>query len=310
MNTASNPLAGLKMSHLRLMAALETAGQLGVAADRLGLAQPAASRLLAEVEQIVGHKVHQRDGRGLRLTEAGAIFARRAARMMLELQDAAREIGEVVLGDEGHVRIGSVTGPALNRVLPALGHARSHFPGITTEVIVNTSATLCDLVLAGRLDFALGRLNGPSHEQNLSITMMGDEPISLVVRRGHPLLTRARIAPPDAMEFDWVMPEDEALLTKTVLTRLRELGLPPPRRQLSTSSFLFTLAMLRDSNAIAPLAEPVVESFASGPSVPFVQLPLDMGLRVDPFGLIRRRDALFPPAANKLAALILQANAL
>uniref|UniRef100_UPI001CD25F80 helix-turn-helix domain-containing protein n=1 Tax=Xinfangfangia pollutisoli TaxID=2865960 RepID=UPI001CD25F80 len=58
-------LRGLKLSHLRLMAELQATGQLGLAAERMGLAQPAASRLLAEVERIAGHPVHSRDGRGL-----------------------------------------------------------------------------------------------------------------------------------------------------------------------------------------------------------------------------------------------------
>ncbi len=307
-SAASPSLRGLKLTHLRLMAELHGTGQLGFAAEKLGLAQPAASRLLAEVERIVGHPLHERDGRGLRLTQAGVALARRAARIDLELHDAAREIAEAVSGEEGHVRIGSVTGPALNHVLPALNDTRLASPNVSVEVTVGTSDLLCDQMLSGRIDFALGRLNDPSLAQSLSIQMIGDEPLALIVRRGHPLLMRPTLTPADTLAHDWVLPEDETLLTKTVFQRLGALGLPLPRRQVSTSSFLFTLALLQDSNAIAPLAEPVAESFAKGPSMPFVQLPVDMGLRVGAFGLIRRRNADLPPAAARLAARILAAS--
>lgn len=298
-------LRGLKLGHLRLLAEVQASGQLGLAAQKMGLAQPAASRMLAEMEGIIGHPVHVRDGRGLALTPVGAALARRAARVLMEIADAEREILEAASDARGHVRIGSVTGPALNHVLPVLTALRGSAPGITVEVVVATSDLLCDQLLAGRLDFALGRINGPAQEQSLTIQQIGDEPLALVVRRSHPLASQPNLTPADTLAHDWVMPEDETLLTRTVLAQLTALGLPLPRRQVSTSSFLFTLALLKDSNAVAPMTAPVAASFAAGPWMPFVQLGLDMGLRVAPFGLLRRRDGELTPTAARIAAQIL-----
>jgi DNA-binding transcriptional LysR family regulator len=312
MNKPAQPrtpsLRGLKMSHLRLMAELQATGHLGLAAERMGLAQPAASRLLAEVERVAGHPVHSRDGRGLRLTAAGEALARRAARIALELADAAREVTEAATGTEGHVRIGAVTGPALDHVLPAVQRLRAAHPRLTLEITVSTSPPLCELLLAGRLDFAIGRLLDPGLNRSLHMQPIRDEPLSLIVRRAHPLLLRPRIAAADVLDYEWVMPEDEALITRSVLDRLAALGLPGPRRQVSTASFLFTLAMLKASDAVAPLAQPVAESFASGPSTPFVDLPIDLGIRVPPFGLIRRREAELTPAAGRVAQAILESG--
>ena len=115
---------GLKISHLRLLAALGETGQIGQAAGRIGVTQPAASRLLAEVEGIVGSPVHTRSGRGITLTAVGEALAIRAQRVQMELRDAARDMAEIVAGGAGHVRIGAVTGPALDRVLPSLRTVR------------------------------------------------------------------------------------------------------------------------------------------------------------------------------------------
>ncbi|MES2540969.1 MAG: LysR family transcriptional regulator, partial [Pseudomonadota bacterium] len=93
---------------------------LGVAAARIGVAQPAASRLLAEMEELLGLPLHERQGRGLRLTEVGLALARRAARIEIELADAARELAEAATGRAGVVRVGAVTGPALSLVMPVL----------------------------------------------------------------------------------------------------------------------------------------------------------------------------------------------
>jgi len=297
---------GLKLSHLRLLCLLVETGQIGAAADRLGIAQSAASRLLAEVEAIVGHPVHERVGRGIRLTEVGTAIARRAQRIRMELSDAARELAEISGGTTGHVRIGSVTGPALDRVLPALRAARLAFPQVTAEVVVATSDVLAGQLVSGGLDFAISRLPDGSERRLLQERTLGAEPLSLVARRDHPLMARPGFGAKDLMAFDWVMPGRETLLTRTVLAQLAQLTLPEPPQRLSTASFLLTLALLQQSNAIAPLATAVAEAFTRAPDAPYVTLPIDLGLVVAPYGLITRVGLRLPPVAQRLADMIVR----
>lgn len=290
---------------LRLLAELDQTGALGLAAARLGVAQPAASRLLAETEVQLGLVLHERRGRGMVLTPVGQALARRAARIEIELADAAREITEAATGRAGVVRVGAVTGPALSLVMPTLISLQRAFPEFRAEVTVATSVALCEQLREGRLDFALARLS--PGETQLQARMLAGEPLSLVVRRGHPLLVRPILSVDDLLAHDWVMGDDETLLTQTVISRLTELGLPQPVRRISTSSFLFTLALLNQTDAIAPLARPVVDSFAGNPSVPFVSLPIDLGLAVAPFSLVTRTGAQMTPSAQRLIDAILAA---
>lgn len=295
---------GLKLRHLQLLASLQDNGQLGQTAEDLGMAQPAASRLLAEIEAIVGHAVHERVGRGLALTAVGASLARRAARVLIELNDAEREISGIAAGTQGHVRIGSVTGPAMDRVLPALRHARLALPDMTAEVYVAPSDLLCEQLLNGRLDFVIGRLPADHSPELFEIHLLETEPVSLLVRRGHHLAGLAEITPQDLLEFDWVMPGQDAILGRTVKARLAELGLPLPPQRLSTSSFLLTLAMMQQSNAIAPIARAVAETFAKGPDAPYVALDVDLGIEVEPFGLITRAGSSLPPVVLRMIEMV------
>ncbi len=295
---------GLKLRHLQLLASLQETGQLGQAAENLGMAQPAASRLLAEIEAIVGHPVHERLGRGLSLTDVGASLARRAARVLIELRDAEREISGIAAGTQGHVRIGSVTGPAMDRVLPALRHARLALPDVTAEVYVAPSDLLCEQLLNGRLDFVVGRLPAAPNPDLFAFRMLETEPVSLLVRRGHHLAGLGQITPEDLLQFDWVMPGQEAILGRAVKSRLAELGLPLPPQRLSTSSFLLTLAMMQQSNAIAPIARAVAETFAAGPDAPYVTLPIDLGIEVEPFGLITRAGSSLPPVVLRMIEMV------
>lgn len=129
-STLAGQLRRLKPIQLRLLAALEDSGGLGLAAARIGIAQPAASRLLAEMEDLLGLTLHERQGRGLKLTPVGQALARRAARIEIELADAARELAEAATGRAGVVRVGAVTGPALSLVLPTLIGLQRELPEI------------------------------------------------------------------------------------------------------------------------------------------------------------------------------------
>ena len=295
---------GLKLSHLRLMAALAETGQLGLAADRMGITQPAASRLLAEVEQIAKVQVHERTGRGIALTGPGQVLARRAQRVMMEMRDAAREMAELAGGGSGVVRIGAVTAPALDMVLPALRTSRLSQPRVRAEVTVAASDILCAQLLVGQLDFVLGRIPKGFETADLEIYTIATEPIALIVRRGHRLAGRVGVTAAELMDFDWVMPAEGSPLAEAVQLRLAALDMAAPRQHLATASFLLTLALIQQTNAIAPLARAVAHQFASAPDAPYTVVDCDLGIEVVPFGLITRAGTTLTPAAQGLMELV------
>jgi hypothetical protein len=60
--------AGLKLNHLRMIVAIEDSGQISAAAETLNISQPAASRMLAEMESILKTPLYERVARGVVLT--------------------------------------------------------------------------------------------------------------------------------------------------------------------------------------------------------------------------------------------------
>jgi DNA-binding transcriptional LysR family regulator len=202
------------------------------------------------------------------------------------------------------VRIGSVTGPAIDLVLPVVRQSRLTAPGVTFEVIVAPSDVLCQDLLAGRIDLALGRLPEGPQRALLAMVESALEPVALVVRRDHPLARHPAPTVADLLRFDWVMPPSESLLTRAVLQRLDLHGVKAPPRPVATASFLLTLALLQQSDAIAPMALAVANSFAQPPDSPYSRLAIDLGIAVQPFGLVTRAGALLPPAAARVARAI------
>ena len=68
---------------------------LGIAADEMAMTQPAASRMLSEIEQTIGTRLFIRHAKGMEPTLVGQAVARRAHNLLVELRDLAREVGEL-----------------------------------------------------------------------------------------------------------------------------------------------------------------------------------------------------------------------
>lgn len=297
-------LSHLRLVHLRFLANLGETRAIGLAGARVGLEPTAASRLMAEIERLVGQSLHRRVGRGTALTAVGEALTARAVRMLAELGAAEREVAALAGGHIGHVRVGAVTGPALTRLLPALQRMRANHSGFSAHVEVGTSDVLGDQLLAGQLDLALCRRPDSRAPGLFATTPLGQEPVAMLVRAGHPLLAEpAPVRAEALLAHDWVMPPPSALISRTVLAALDALGLPHPRVPVSTSSFLMTVALIADSDAVAPISADVapVAGRASGATA---VLPTTFAPTVPTWGIVTLDGAVLTPAAQRLADLI------
>src|SRR4030095_1669227 len=92
---------GLKLAHMRMIVALDDHAKVSAAAHVLNISQPAASRMIAEIEDILGTGLGERLPRGIALTPAGKVLARRARTVLLEMREADREIADLKSGKGG-----------------------------------------------------------------------------------------------------------------------------------------------------------------------------------------------------------------
>lgn len=179
-------------------------------------------------------------------------------------------------------------------------------PQISLSVQVDTSDTLAEGLTAQRLDFYIGRLHPTLDPACVTLRPIGPEPIALIVRAGHPLLDQDRVTLRDCLDHDWVMQPPGGLQRRTVEHHLLERGLRLPERVLGTSSLLLTLALVCDSDAVAPLSRAVAR-FHARPGQTGSQIRiLDSitGIAVAPYALIRPRERRLSAAAERVLALI------
>ncbi len=297
---------GLRFSQMRLIALLDRKGQISSAAAQLGMTQSAASRLLSELEHTVGAKLYERHGRGVELTEAGQAMAEQALVILNQLDYAHREIAQIVEGARGLVRMGAVTGPSLQLIMPVIRQLRRDFPEIEVSVQVDTSDKLAEALFSHAVDFYIGRLPEDMDAKSVTMRPLGVEPVTMIAGVHHPLSGRETISIGECLDYDWVMQPVGTPLRRSVEAHLMANGFQLPRHVLVTTSPLLSLAMIAETDAVTPVARPVADFFHAGGKLgaAICQLPVREAIDVSAYSIIQRVSALQPPPVKRVLALI------
>lgn len=294
--------SGLKLNHLRMILALEEHGQVSAAASVLSISQPAASRMIADMEKLLGASLCERLPRGVTLTPYGRALARRARSVLLELREVDREIDELRAGKGGSVFLGAVTSPAIELVIPAIKIVRQQLPKIEINMQIETSSVLAKELLASRHDFIIARIPDDLNPRLFETRVIGVEKACLIVRHGHPLLAQESVRLDELHGFDWVLQPSGSLLRRTMEGIFLSHNAPLPDRILNTSSLLLTLVMVAQTDAIAAVSVEVA-TFLTGRGEPGGSigiLPIEFEIIVQPYSLITVRNRSLSPTAQIL----------
>ncbi|TYB39320.1 LysR substrate-binding domain-containing protein [Actinomadura chibensis] len=252
----------LKLRHLVLVVAIAERGSVLRAAEHLHLAQPAVTRSLREVEDVLGVELFTRGPRGVTPTLFGDVFVEHARAVLAELRRAGERIGGLADGDVGTVAIGTLLAGS-NVLLPrAIAALKRERPGVTVVVREATFDAQVPRLLDGEIDLILGRLNPIGDLRGLrQITLYG-EPVRLVARRGHPARSRAPLTLADLLDYPWVLPLEQTALRAELEQVFRAQGLVPPGNLVECTSVLTVRTLVRDTDMIAALPELVARTDA------------------------------------------------
>jgi len=157
-------------------------GSITRTADKIGIAQPALTRHIKQLEAELGTQLLMRLPRGVRLTTSGRDFLDHARAIMLEVARASEHVRSKAQAPRGRVVMG--TSPTLAPLLLArcVARARQQCPTITLKVVEGFSPQLLDALLTGRLDLAV--MTNPPRTKALVLTPLCSEPLVVIAPPG------------------------------------------------------------------------------------------------------------------------------
>lgn len=292
----------LKTRHLVLLVELGRQGSILHAAQAAHLTQPAASKLLAELEHALGVSLFERLPRGVAPTHFGEVLIRRAGAALAEMDAAYQEVMALQSGLSGRVAVGSVLTPSARLLPEAIRRLKQQHARVQVAVNLDTSKALVQQLRAGELDLVIGRVLDAESAAELDFEPLNDEPHSLIVRAGHPLLARPELGLDDLARASWILPPYGSILRNRLTALFLSQGLDPPPETVETLAMPMVTSLLAGSDMLAALPEELVQPYLDAGLL--AVLPFELGLRMDAYGLVTRRRHQLSPGAEALRGLL------
>lgn len=254
MNMVMHP--AIKLRHIRLFLAMADHANLTAAAKTEGISQPAISKSLAELENLLAARLFARQGRRVVLTAEGEAFRRHVREGLASLDAAAT----ATQANTGVVRLSVGLLPTVStRFFPEIvAQFLQDRPALTLSIETGSHPVLLRKLRDRQIDLMIGRMPQAAEMPGLEFEFLYEEPIIAAIRADHP----ARNQPIAQVLRDYpvILPTRDAIIRGTVdayLVSLNRANLVPA---VETSTLALGRGLLFATNAVWFISQGVVEA--------------------------------------------------
>ncbi|TCP16605.1 LysR family transcriptional regulator [Simplicispira metamorpha] len=259
----------LERIHLAVVQEVERQGSLTAAADKLCVTQSALSHSMKKLEQQLGTSIWLREGRSLRLTQAGQYLLALAGRVLPQLSLAEERLRQFAQGERGTLRIGMECHPCYQWLLKVVSPYLAAWPDVDVDVKQKFQFGGMGALYGYEIDLLV--TPDPVFKPGLHFEPVFDYEQVLVVARGHALADAPCVNPRQLAQ--------EVLITYPVATDRLDIYtqflLPAgvlPKRHKTIETTDIMLQMVASGRGVAGLPRWLVQEYASKMDVVPVRL--------------------------------------
>lgn len=250
----------VERTHLAVVLEVEKQGSLTAAAEVLCVTQSALSHSMKKLEQQLGTPIWLREGRSLRLTQAGRYLLGVATRVLPQLTIAEDRLRQFAQGERGTLRIGMECHPCYEWLLKIVSPYLAAWPDVDVDVKQKFQFGGIGALFGYDIDLLV--TPDPLFKPGLKFEAVFDYEQVLVVARNHVLADVAYVKPRQLV--------NEVLITYPVATDrldiynqfLMPAGITP-RRHKTIETTDIMLQMVASGRGVAALPRWLVQEYAS-----------------------------------------------
>lgn len=292
----------VKYRHIQCFLEVARRRSLVKAADALAITQPAVSKTLKELEELLGVRLFERSRKGVELTQFGDVLLHYAGASLAALKQGLDSVAQARMSGDSFLNVGVLPSVAARIFPEAVQRFEAEAIGTVLTMETGPNRFLLGRLRVGELDLVVGRLADPEQMQGLSFTHLYSESVSLVVRRGHPLLDEPLADLPRIADFTVLYPTREAIIRPYVERLMIANGISHLPKRVETISDTFGRIYTLDSDAVWIISSGVVaRDIANGD---LVELPVKTAETLGPVGLTTRADTPPTPALILMQACL------
>lgn len=287
----------VRLRDLHILLAVVQQGSIAKAAQHLAISQPVVSRVIAELEHVLGVRLLDRDRHGAEPTIYGSALLKHGIAVFDELRQSVKEIEFLTDPTAGELRIGS-TGAMGAGLLPVvIGLLHRRHPRLTFHVMQAGSVAVLYRELRERnVDLILGRILMANVEDDLSVDTLFEDQYLVTAGSRNKWIRHRRVDLADLVHEPWILPVRGTIAEATVAQIFRARGLEIPRRGVVCASVQMHDALLSTGLYLAMRPTSVVRFGRKHPSVKV--LPVKMPVLPGPVGIITLKGRTISPVAQ------------
>lgn len=237
------------LRQLEYIVALADAGQFVEAARQCSVSQPALSKQVREVEDMLGVELFERARPRVIATPAGKDVVDRARRLLTQARELVNSAQAFAQAPHGTVRLGVIPTVAPYGLPGLLARLRELFPEVSFAIRELQTEILLRSLRTGEID--LGLLARPFDEEGICGPNLVVEPFVLVAPEDHPLNTPEIIDPRELVGASLILMEDGHCLRDQAVEVCAAAGSPPATSV--TAASVATLVRMVESGLGATL---------------------------------------------------------
>ncbi|MES2946083.1 MAG: LysR substrate-binding domain-containing protein [Pseudomonadota bacterium] len=294
----------MKLHHLRNLVAVADAGSIRGAARAQGLAQPAITRGLRDLEKELGVPLLERHGKGVSLNLYGQSFVVRARSILQDVERGRQEIDQLKGKGEGRVSAGLSSAVFLSLVPEVYRSFRKSYPDAHLNLTEGLFPALEPQLKNGSLDFYVGPRPLGDIDKAYAQQLLFKNKRVVVCRQGHPLASATSLR--ELIDAEWIMTGLRQPVEIEFEEQFSAHGLPAPKAVTETLTTLPVIALLSSTDALAFLPQQWVSSIIFKHALQ--EVPVQEALAGPDIVLIRRSALPLTPLAERLATLFERAS--
>lgn len=238
-------LTRLKLRQLRLLVAVGQQGSIQNAARDLGISQPAATKMIQDLELDFEVKLFERTNRGVVPTVFGNTLIRHGKLIFAQVSNAAQELDDLNEGNSGRVVVGTLLAASPSLLPAAVEHLLEERPKVVIKIVEGTNEIMMPALLSGEIDLVVGRLSSHRHRTKITQEKFFDERVLAVVGPYHALAGAGPVTFDHLRRFGWILPPVETTLRRQTDQYFIKQNQFTPTVAIESVSYLANRSLLR-----------------------------------------------------------------
>jgi DNA-binding transcriptional LysR family regulator len=286
----------IRLRDLHILLAVVQCKSMAKAAQHLAISKPVVSKVIGDLEHVLGVRLLERDRHGAEPTIYGVALLKRGTTVFDELRASVKDIEFLTDPTAGEVRIGCHPSLATSLVSAIIDRLSQTHPRIMFHLVAAQAEVALRELRERNVDFLIARGFDPVADENLGFEFLFEDWYVVVASAQSPWARRRKIELTELVKEPWVLPPPTSVIGTILMEACRAKRLDYPRTTVVTLLPDVRMTLLATGRFLTISPTSAVRFPTSHPDIKI--LPVELPKARRPVGIVTLKNRTLSPLAR------------